>query len=88
MPSWVYYDYECPKCGVFDSMEARPAPRTVECSCGKKATRCLSPTAIKTPWGYVTQGKSDPRPPGTLDTRPLADGTPYSKWAKRKRATS
>lgn len=41
--------------------------------------------------GEVVQGKSDPRPPESvmLDTRPLADGMPYSEWkAKQDKITA
>lgn len=60
--------------------------------------RCCTPSPWRFPMphgrvkaGEVIQGKSDPRPPGEvmLDTRPLADGMPYSEWkAKQDKITA
>jgi hypothetical protein len=70
--SWLLLDYSCPDCSkVTEHFADRKAPEpTIACSCGGVAVRCLSPTPIKTDWGYVDTGKSEPRPPHILNTDP------------------
>ena len=69
-------DYLCASCEqtfeVFqDSGEVH---REMLCECGGTASRCLSAVKSKTVWGAAAStGKSDPPPPGAMDTRPLAD---------------
>ena len=91
-------EYECPVHGRFTVTVPRPEPDEQPCAvelnpdpagairhpCGRP-----SPWRFPTPLGRVklgelAKGKSDPRPPGSvmLDTRPLADGMPYSEWKK------
>lgn len=33
-----WFDYQCPECGVFDSLESRDA-HVVKCACGREANR-------------------------------------------------
>jgi hypothetical protein len=91
-------DYQCPRGHRFESLEKRGAePETIECpatidlagfhgGCYLPATVTLSAPMVGTNWaGDVSRGKSDPRPPGVLDTRALAEGMPLKEW-KQKRA--
>jgi hypothetical protein len=70
--SWLLLDYVCSSCGaVTEYFADRAQPeQCIDCACGEKAERCLSPTPIKTDWGYVDTGKSAPRPPHILNTEP------------------
>lgn len=84
----ILLDYECSVCGaVHESLEPRPAPASRPCDlCGADAVRIFSPVALGTVWGTAaTRGKSDEPPPGTLDTRPLADGMSREEWRAKRR---
>lgn len=70
--SWKIYDYRCTKCGrVFESLE-QDAPVSLQCDCGGVAERQMPAPLGRVKIAEVKRGKSDPRPPGTLDTRPIA----------------
>lgn len=86
--SWMLSDYLCPRCGLFEALEQRPAPDTTECrQCGEVSSRTISGTHTKTTWAApASRAKSDERPgKGTLDTRAIADGMDACEW-KAKRA--
>lgn len=75
-------DYRCTECG--DDQEhavASPSPDEVECEfCGGRAVWVPFPIMGRVKVGEVVRGKSDERPPGMLDTRPLAEGMSRSEW--------
>lgn len=82
----VLVEFRCPTHEVFELLVPRPVPDDAPCpQCG--ATSPWTPSAVKTymPVAVVVTGGSNERPPHALDTRPLADGMPAHKWAKRER---
>lgn len=87
-------DYECPAHGRFEATLPRvagEAPDTTPCPvCGAPATWCVPSPRGRVKPGEVVQGKVMEYPPESvcLDTRPLADGMPYSEWkAKQDKIT-
>lgn len=85
---WVMYDFHCETCRTTAESLERRSENVAEkpCPCGGVAKRCLSAVMPGTVWGSFARGKSDERPPGVLDTRPLADGMPKAEWRKQQRA--
>ena len=86
--SWLLLEYRC-DCGVtIESLERRgEEPPTLPCRvCGGTADRAISAVRSKTVWGAaVSTGKSDPPPPGVMDTRGLAEGMSYAEFRQRRR---
>ena len=90
MSQWFLASYACPTCGPFESLELRAlVPDALSCpNCG-----AVSP--VEECAGFMvrdktravqaaTTGKSDPRPPGMLDTRRLAfEGDTNQEWHKK-----
>lgn len=87
--SYIMIEYLCEVCGDrFESLEDRGAPAASLPHCGKEASRVISAVTGSVKLGSVTQGKNEAPPPNVIDTRPLADGEPLSKWkAKRAKQT-
>jgi hypothetical protein len=87
--SFFLLDYLCNACGrTVDSLEPRNSPaRTILCTCGGHAVRCLSPVRYKTVWGAAANtGKSDPTPAFVPDTAVLADRkVKFSEWKNYRR---
>lgn len=83
----ILIDYLCPSHGLWESLEPRPAPSESACpECGQASPRAISAAHVGTNWsGSVSRGKSDPVPPGCMDTRPLADGMPLHEFRERQR---
>ena len=84
-------DYRCSECGVFEALVDRPAPDDHECpECGE-----LAPWTISAPmprvlsaatFATIRGGDMTDRPPGMLDTRPLADGKmTMTQWKAAQR---
>jgi hypothetical protein len=83
MPSFILLEYLCPTCGQrIESLETRAAPSTQIPHCDTLAPRVPSAVHGRVKAGEVVSGTSDERPPGVLNTEPLADGQPYSEWRK------
>jgi hypothetical protein len=85
--SFFLADYRCDAClMIHESLEDRPAPEARECPmCGEQAERIISGTYTGTVYGRFVTGKSDERPPGAMDTRPLAEGMPHHEWRELRR---
>ena len=85
--SFVIVEYLCDDCGRrVESLEERKnVSRETSCECGGVAEKCISAPGLKIPNFSVDRGKSEPRPEGVMDTRPLAEGMPYSQWIKERR---
>lgn len=81
-------EYLCETCGErIESLERRADPAASLPHCDGRAVRVPSAvTGRRVKISEVTRGKSDERPPGVLNTEPLADGMPRSEWKKRQRA--
>lgn len=85
--SYILLEYECRACGErIESLESRAAPSRIvpHAPCNAVAVRVISAPKIATQWATVTRGKSDPPPPGALDTRALADGMKRSEWRAQR----
>lgn len=87
--TWIVREYLCDACARrFESFEARGVEvSTRPCpSCQAPAPCVISAASVKIPafQGVVT-GKSDPRPPGMLDTSAIADGMSVGEWRGRRR---
>lgn len=79
--SWIMIEYLCPTCGQrFESLEDRAAPSAQLPHCEAQAARVLSAVRGRVKIGEVRRGKNEERPPGVLNTEPLADGQPYADW--------
>ena len=85
--SFVIVEYFCETCEMrTESLEKRAdVPRETACECGGVAQRCISAPGLKFQNFSVDRGKSDERPPGVMDTRPLAEGMPLSEWRAKRR---
>lgn len=79
-------EFECPECGRWESIEEHE-PDELPCPiCGAESPWVISAPAIGVQYGTAgTTAKSDPRPPGVLDTRPLAEGMPPHEWHAKTR---
>ena len=83
--SYLMVEYLCAGCGRFESLESRPAPESTVHACGEQAPRVVSAVAVKLPYGTVSQGVNEERPPGVMDTSKLADWMSMADWkADRK----
>lgn len=85
--SLIMLEYLCEICDErFESLESRSAmpPFLLHPRCGALAERVISAVKFKTKFSEVTRGKSDPPPPGTVDTRALAEGMSTNEWRKRR----
>lgn len=82
----ILADYKCDSCGDGqEHMVSSPAPDTIECEfCGELARWVPSAVFGRVKVGEVVRGKSDERPPGMLDTRPLAEGMSRSEWDQQQ----
>lgn len=81
--------YECIEHGGFDALVVRidngDPPATFPCPveiCGHHGELRMSAPLTRVKRGEVKRGKSDERPPGVLNTEPLADGVSMDEWAK------
>ena len=87
--SLIIRDYLCPAHGYFELLEDRADVGDKPCpECGGPSEFCMSAPKVKTVWCQaVSTAKSDgPRSQYAMDTRPLAEGMPYSEWkAKRQK---
>jgi hypothetical protein len=98
----VVAEYECPAHGRFEATVQRDAngdaPEHARCTfvdanggtCDRRAEWRISAPAQRV-WSvpaYAANrgGDMKERPPGMLDTRPLAEGMPYSEWRKKQDA--
>ncbi len=60
----MYYDYECPKCGVFENRESMHDARLKKCpTCGSKVVQLFSaaPAIFKGSGFFATDNKGDTR---------------------------
>jgi len=60
----MFYDYECPKCGVFEMKQGMQDERLKECpTCGRKVVQIFSPTSViyKGSGFFATDNKGDTR---------------------------
>lgn len=79
-------DFLCPNCGPCSALAPRdcdgiPCPD----GCGEIAVWVMpAPFGRVNPVSFST-GRSDERPPGMLDTRPLAEGMSKAEWDKQQR---
>ena len=75
-------DYYCAFCdSTQEHTVSSPAPDEVPCEfCEFTAQWSPTPIMGRVKIGEVLRGKSDERPPGMLDTRPLAEGMPKKEW--------
>ena len=78
-------EYLCPTHGRFDCLVIRldggDPPASSQCEkCGAESMHVTSAVLGRVKRGEVKRGKSDERPPGYLNTEPLADGMPQSEW--------
>ncbi len=80
-------DYWCDDCRWRgESLEEMPVRPHVACgSCGAPAEAVIGAPKPMTVWGVVQRGKSDEKPPGAMDTSPLADGMPLHEWKARRK---
>lgn len=86
---FVIFDYQCPDCGIFESMERRPAPESVGCKvCGQESHRRMPAPMGKMAYGSVTSAGYSMNKhsdlPKALDTSALADGMPTGEWKQRR----
>lgn len=86
----IMAEFRCAGCGVFEELVESPAPDEIECpDCGSSATWTISAPKPKvwsvTPYATVRGGDMKDRPPGMLDTRPLAEGMSMTEWKKVQR---
>lgn len=86
----VVADYRCPEHGVFELTVERDAngdaPDEQPCPCGASSPWTISACKQRI-WSVpcyaaVRGGDVKERPPGMLDTRPLAEGQSYSDWRR------
>lgn len=82
----ILVDYHCDSCGDDqEHMVTSPAPDLIECEfCGEPARWVPSAVFGSVKQGEVLRGKSDERPPGMLDTRPLAEGMSKKEWDQQQ----
>jgi len=82
----VLQDFICPECGPFELLAPRDVDGVPCPDCGE-----LAPWAISAPkpqvWSKpctaaIKGGDMKDRPPGMLDTRPLAEGMSLESWKK------
>ena len=90
-PDWpdAAPDHFGPGCGRFTALVTRDAdgnpPESHDCpECECSSPRIFGAPFVGTPRASVHRGKDDPRPPGMLDTRPLADGMPVAEWRAKE----
>lgn len=79
-------EFECPEHGRFESLVIRVddgnPPDSTSCDkCGSDSIQVTSAVMGRIKRGEVQRGKSDERPPGFLNTEPLADGMPPQEWS-------
>lgn len=81
-------DYHCQECRVtFEVFHKGEAAETVDCvQCDSLASKQFPCPKLAVPQFSFEKGKSEPRPDWCMDTRPLAEGVPYSKWIKKRRS--
>jgi hypothetical protein len=77
-------EYDCPRCGRFDSLERRAKIPATLPHCGSVAYRAISAPRVKTPLISVERGASAEPPPGALDTRDIRDGMPLTQWRRNR----
>lgn len=91
----ITVEYLCPVHGRWtETLPRDRVPDAIKCTkwspdagtCRELAPLVISSTATKLQYGAVQTGQSDERPPGALDTRPIADGIPVEKWRKMTHA--
>lgn len=97
--SLIVAEYVCPVHGRFEETLERDtngdAPDSIPCGavdgeaiCPLEAPWTISAPKTKvwsvTPTAAVRGGDMKDRPPGMLDTRPLAEGMPMSEWKKKQ----
>lgn len=84
MSQWMLSEFECPDCGVFEELIAKPVPDEHDCpTCGALSPWVMSapkPKVLSVPCYAVQRGGDTERRPGMLDTRPLAEGMPMKEW--------
>lgn len=83
----IMSEFVCPDCGRFEMLVDRPAPDAIECPlCGAASPWTISAPKPKNEsvpcYATVRGGDMKDRPPGLLDTRPLAEGQSYRDWRK------
>lgn len=90
-------EYRCPEHGVFEATVSRDAngdaPDEQPCpgdDCEYPSPWCMSAPSMRV-WSVpcfatVRGGDMAERPPGMLDTRPLAEGMSYTEWKAKQRA--
>lgn len=86
---YVLLEYLCTSCAQrTESLELRGCPPlAIKCECGGIAERTISAVRSGTVWGAAaTRGPHQERPPGALDTRPLAEGMRYDDWRARNQS--
>lgn len=89
----VVAEYRCEACGDFEETLQRDAngdpPDVCPCpGCGEPAAWTISAPQMQV-WSVpcvatVRGGDMTDRPPGMLDTRPLAEGMKMSEWRKQQ----
>ncbi len=60
----MFYDYECPKCGVFENRESMQDERLKECpTCGREVVQLFTaaPAIFRGEGFYTTDSKKDSR---------------------------
>lgn len=95
--SYIVAEYRCPLHGIFEETVERPAPDEMRCPesmfadrpCGTWSPWCISapkPKVLSVPcYASSSGGDLKDRPPGMLDTRPLAEGMSMTEWKDKQR---
>lgn len=97
-PGLLIAEYRCPEHGVFEALVDRDTngdpPVKQPCPAAVLGCSHPSPWTISAPrpkvdsiacFAAIPGGDLKNRPPGMLDTRPLAEGMKYSEWQKLQR---
>lgn len=86
-PTLISQQYACPAHGLFVLVETCNVDETPRAcpDCGASSEyRIAAPTIGVKYASAVNRGRSDERPPGMLDTRPLAEGMSMTEWRAKQ----
>lgn len=86
-PASIAQEYACPSHGFFSLVEPCNADETPRAcpDCGASSPFRMSAPAVRVKLAEaVSRGRSDERPPGMLDTRPLAEGMSMTEWRAKQ----
>ena len=84
----ILCDYECPRCGVFETLVDSPAPDEIDCPECFLASHWV-PAAVfgkVRNWEVQRGGWQKPERPTWTDTRDLGEGQELHEWQEKRRA--